>query len=84
MPAPRVEVTKDVRTVSRASGKGPRAEQTAYFHGGGAYPERISIALWKDDPEFTPGLYEVDPASFYVDKFGSLKLGSLKLIPVKG
>lgn len=46
------------------------------------YPTQISVALDRDAPPYTPGFYQVDPRSFMVGDFMSLKLGRIKLSPL--
>lgn len=63
-------------------------EQTAYasvFDKDGKpapYPVRISVQLEPNQPPYQPGAYQVDPRCIWVDRFGSLVLGRLKLQPV--
>jgi hypothetical protein len=43
---------------------------------------RIAIVLQDPTKPFPPGHYTLDPDSLYVDNWGELKLGRLKLRPV--
>lgn len=58
-------------------------KQVCYFHFDGApYPEKGVIQSDESTPDYAPGLYDVLPSSFYVDRWGSLSV-SPRLAPVK-
>lgn len=69
-----------------------KISQSAYVHGmldrngsPESYPMKISIDLGTTKerrPAYAVGFYEVDPRSFFVDRFDNLCLGSLHLAPV--
>ena len=40
---------------------------------------KITIALGRDQPVYSPGLYVVDDSSFTTDQYGSLVVGRLVL-----
>lgn len=48
------------------------------------YPQRITlnIDIEKGQKPYAPGFYTVCPSSVYVDRFNSLTLGRLKLVPL--
>lgn len=56
-------------------------EQIAYAHFGDVYPEKIKVRLDDGQRPYTTGVYELDPKSFYVGKFGSLDVNP-KLIRI--
>ncbi|MQL47270.1 V protein [Photorhabdus khanii] len=58
-------------------------EQTAYIYNGGIYPEKFTINLEKEAAPYPAGFYTLDSSSFSVGDFGSLKIKSIKLIPIK-
>lgn len=58
-------------------------EQTAYIYNGGIYPEKFTINLDKEAAPYPAGFYTLDASSFSVGDFGSLKIKSIKLIPIK-
>jgi hypothetical protein len=58
-------------------------EQQAYAHiPTSAYPVEISINLRGDEQPWSPGMYQLDDASFFVDRFKSLSIGTLTLRPI--
>lgn len=76
---------------------GPRAGTTTVFHeqeawvalprrdgGPMPYPQRIvlNIDVDKKQQAYAPGLYTVGDGSFFVNRFMSLELGRLSLVPV--
>lgn len=46
------------------------------------YPLRIEISLGRNSTAYAPGFYKFDAKSFYVDRFNSLTLGRLELVPM--
>jgi hypothetical protein len=56
-------------------------EQSAYLDAGKAYPVEIKVPLDESAPPYPPGNYLVDPQCLYVDRYGQLALGRLKLMP---
>lgn len=57
-------------------------EQVAYIYNGGVYPEKFIVQLDKDASPYSAGFYTLDDSSFTVGDFGSLKIKSIKLIPI--
>lgn len=57
-------------------------EQVAYIYNGGVYPEKFIVQLDKDASPYAAGFYTLDDSSFTVGDFGSLKIKSIKLIPI--
>lgn len=91
----RIEIkTANVTPRNIVAKQGPRAgqtiqllEQEAYAetygdNGKHAYPSRITLNLESNEKPYPPGVYTVDPASLYVDRFQKLQLGRLRLTPV--
>lgn len=70
----------------RGTTKGGRAftirEQHGWVHIGKDYPQEISMQLDNDQAPFPPGDYVIDQRSLYVDRFGQLAIGRLKITPV--
>jgi len=56
-------------------------EQLGYVDLGQTYPVGIRVPLDKTAPPYTPGRYMVDNDSLYVDRYGKLSLGRLRLKP---
>lgn len=76
---------------------GPKVGQQSTFHEQEAYayttdregnlrpyPERIVLNIEVQDGQqpYAPGNYQPDPSCLYVDRFGSLTLGRMKLRPL--
>ncbi len=60
-------------------------KQEAYAHiPGQHYPQRIELTLEDNSTGYPAGNYTIQPESLYVDRFGRLQLGQLKLKPIKG
>jgi hypothetical protein len=69
-----------------------KISQTAFIHGmidrnGSPEPYAVKIAIdlgttKERRPAYPPGVYEIDDASFFVDRFDGLCLGRLALKPV--
>lgn len=58
-------------------------EVNAYAHTGGKYPIAIKFDVAKGGTPPTPGMYELDPSSFYAGDFGKLAIrGQLVLKPI--
>lgn len=80
-----VEVlSTDVTTKSGVSARNQKPysirEQVGYVQfPGKPYPQEIKFALEEGAGAYPQGRYEVHPDSFYVDNFGGLKIGRLKL-----
>lgn len=53
-------------------------KQSAYVHTGAPYPLPVSIRLDQMQAPYGAGMYQIDPSSFYADKYGSLSI-ALKL-----
>jgi len=43
------------------------------------HPTKIEVPAEKDRPGYEPGLYTILPQSLYVDRFGGLAIGRMKL-----
>jgi hypothetical protein len=70
----------DERTITTKEGKKFEIrEQSAWVDLGKAYPQEIDVALEPGAPAYSVGQYELDPACLYVDRFGKLKLGRIRL-----
>ena len=55
-------------------------KQEGYCHmDGQPYPQRIEITLDDKSTGFPPGMYQMEETSFYVNRFGQLSIGTLKL-----
>lgn len=58
-------------------------EVKAYVHGADKYPFAIKFDVAKNGNPPAPGMYELDPSSFYAGDFGKLSVrGQLILKPV--
>lgn len=44
------------------------------------YPVRITLALEDGAQAYAPGQYTIDPRCVYVDRFGGLTMGRVKLV----
>jgi hypothetical protein len=53
-----------------------RQEGFAQLSSDSPYPVRITIGLADGQPAFTPGVYEMLPSSFFINKFGMLALST--------
>jgi Helix-destabilising protein len=71
----------DKRGTSRAGKPYHIREQFGYADLGKAYPVEIRVPLDANAPPYAPGTYAIHPDSLYVDRFGRLTLGRLKLVP---
>ncbi len=59
-------------------------EQEGYWHQDGKpYPVGIKINLGQNDAPYKAGFYKVLPDSFYVGKYGELRVGKLQLESVR-
>ena len=56
-------------------------EQRAYLDFGRQYPTEFKIPLDSGALPYEPGKYIVDPDCLYVDRYGGLSLGRVKLRP---
>ncbi|MEX2151284.1 MAG: single-stranded DNA-binding protein [Steroidobacteraceae bacterium] len=54
-------------------------EQDGWVDLGEAYPQKIRISLEQGKQAYAIGRYQVSEKSLYVDRFGQLKLGRLRL-----
>ena len=75
----RIEIkSTDLRQKSGTSGRGKAysfKEQSAWAHlPDKPYPVEIVLTRNDNEPPFAVGLYDLAPASFYVDGFGSLAI----------
>jgi len=58
-------------------------EQNAFLHTPGQkYPTPFRLTLDKNQPAYRPGMYQLDLNSIGVDRFGSLTLFKVKLLPI--
>ena len=57
-------------------------EQSGYIDLGKPYPTEIKISLDQVSAAYPLGTYMLDPGCLYVDHFGRLTMGRLKLLPV--
>jgi hypothetical protein len=55
-------------------------EQCGYVDLGKPYPQEIRIPVEQGKEAYPPGDYVMDPHCFYVDRFGKLSLGRLRLV----
>lgn len=75
------------RTINTKNGPMNFREQEAWAHlydrDGNAqpYPQRILVDLdvRANQLPYAPGLYQLDPSSFFVNRFGGLTVGRIKL-----
>lgn len=82
--------TVNVRSGARAGQEMTFHEQDAYAFttddqgNPRPYPQRITlnIDVPKGQQPYQPGIYQLDPACFFVDRFNSLQLGRLRLKPI--
>jgi hypothetical protein len=58
-------------------------EQVGWVDLGKPYPQEVRIPIQKGRDKYEPGKYLIDPACLYVDRYGQLSLGRLRLIAVK-
>lgn len=79
-----IEILSNEVFVSRGS-KGDRSyefhKQEAYVHLGQKYPVRARIRIEPGKP-YAPGVYTLAPSSFWVDRYGELRLNP-RLVPVR-
>jgi hypothetical protein len=81
----RVEVHKT--DVSERRGTSKRGspycirEQSAWAHTGLQYPELIKVSLEEGQAPYPPGEYFITEESIFVNQFGGLAFGRVKLIP---
>lgn len=55
-------------------------EQVGWIDLGKAYPQEVRIPVENGKEAYPPGKYDMDPSCIYVDRFGKLSLGRLRLI----
>jgi len=48
----------------------------------GKYPTPLKLSHDEPKEAYGPGFYMVAPSSFYVDGYGTLTLGRVKLVPI--
>ncbi len=58
-------------------------EQLGYVDTGKPYPQEVRIPVENGREPYGPGKYTVDPSCLYVDRYGKLSLGRLKLVIAK-
>ncbi len=58
--------------------------QTGWLHVDGSqdYPERVKVRIDDGQPPYAPGMYLIADESYYINRFGSLQLGALRLVPL--
>lgn len=74
----------------RTNAGGTFREQQAWAHmadqNGNPHPYpqliKINLDVKSNQAPFPPGMYQLDPASVYVNKFGGLNIGRIKLRPL--
>jgi Helix-destabilising protein len=57
--------------------------QSGWVDLGKAYPQEIQIPLDSEHAPYQVGKYIMDPTCLYVDRYGNLSLGRLRLVPAK-
>lgn len=67
--------------ISRAGKPYNIREQFGYVDMGKPYPVEVKIPLEQDAPAYPTGRYMVDPGCIYIDRYGQIALGRIKLIP---
>ena len=72
---------RDKRGTSKAGKLFHIREQTAYIDLGKPYPIEIRVALDPISAPYPAGTYWLHPDTLYVDRFGQLTMGRLRLIP---
>jgi len=55
-------------------------EQDAWVDLGKAYPQAVRLSIELGKEAYRPGNYALDPSCLYIDRFGKLSLGRLRLI----
>lgn len=58
-------------------------DQAAWVDLGKVYPQEIRVPVELGKEPYPPGRYVSDPSCLYVDRFGNLSLGRLRLTPAK-
>jgi hypothetical protein len=58
-------------------------EQNAYIFLGGDYPELFKLVLDNEQGAYPAGFYSLHESCFYVGEFNKLKIGKIKLVPLK-
>ena len=58
-------------------------EQGGWIDLGKAYPQEVRIPIEEKQPPYPAGRYVMDPTCVYVDRFGKLMIGRLRLLPAK-
>lgn len=80
----RIEVLSDEVLVSRGTKDGRSYEfhkQKVFAHLGEKYPAPALIRIEPGKP-YAPGVYTLSPASFWVDRYGELRLNP-RLVPAR-
>jgi len=80
----RIEVLSDEVFVYRSEKNGRSFEfhkQDVFVHLGEKYPLRARIRI-EPGKSYAPGVYTLDPSSFWVDRYGELRL-TPRLVPVR-
>jgi hypothetical protein len=57
-------------------------EQGGWVDLGKPYPQEVRISLERGQEGYAAGQYLMDESCLYVDRYGKLSLGRLKLIPL--
>lgn len=83
----KIEIQSD--TISTRSGTSAAGKpysirsQQGWLHTAAApYPSCLEINLEDNQPPHSPGYYEIDENSYFIDKYRRLTVGRLKLIPL--
>jgi hypothetical protein len=58
-------------------------EQIGWIDIGKPYPQEVRIPVENGKEPYAPGKYTVDPACLYIDRYGKLALGRLRLLAAK-
>ena len=58
--------------------------QIGWLHveGSDGYPEKVKVRLNDDQAPYSPGMYHIGKESYYINRFGALQIGALRLVPV--
>jgi hypothetical protein len=57
-------------------------EQAGWVDLGKPYPQEVRISLERGQEGYAAGEYLMDQSCLYVDRYGKLSLGRLKLVPL--
>jgi hypothetical protein len=78
-----VEVTKVEVSEKRGTGRNGKPylirEQLAWAQMGKEYPISMSVSLGDDDAPYQPGKYQITEECLFIDRYGQLAVGRVKL-----